>query len=252
MPARSHPPPPPPTPRRTVRDAALDCLQEIYRVMRADLVENIVRQDIRPASLKCVGERGGEGGVLFWCGKAAVGMEEQNGSAAGGWKGWAGGSQWQLACGLALAELIAHGWACLSRVCGRREVVARLNEIEPTGINLAAAAAAAPEQATVAAGGTARRASVSPDAPGAKAGPGARPAPTSARPGGGVAGAPATGDVGDAPPVAVGSERELAQEVEGLVGLLSTLLVRLAGPLGWPCGQEGGGRVGGRRASGPG
>lgn len=43
--------------RRTVRDAALDCLQELYRALGATLLDNLRRQSIRPAALREVAAR---------------------------------------------------------------------------------------------------------------------------------------------------------------------------------------------------
>jgi len=40
---------------RAVRDAALECLQEMYRLLRGELLDNLKRQNIRPAMYKVGG-----------------------------------------------------------------------------------------------------------------------------------------------------------------------------------------------------
>lgn len=111
-----------------------------------------------------------------------------------------------------------------------RAVIERLNDVQPTGLAL-------PEPSP---GPGSRRLSVASGNIAATAGgevggsASAAPASKAGRPNsrGGAPAAASSGDAAASPPVVVSSERELVQEVEGMVPLLSSLQVRW-GVQGW-------------------
>ncbi len=67
--------------RRAVRDAALDCLQELYRALQGVLVDNIRKQNIRPAVLREVVARLDQVGLQIRLGRsgfsAPLGSQEE-------------------------------------------------------------------------------------------------------------------------------------------------------------------------------
>eukprot|EP00967_Tisochrysis_lutea_P130151 scaffold224682_cov22-Tisochrysis_lutea.AAC.1 len=114
---------------RAVRDAALECLQEIYRVLRGELLENLKRQNIRSAMYRVGGwavnrAKFGAGPIT---GQLFVVNHPFQGTCTHSKKARTYSQTCTHACTNASVQSSL-------RATGMQEVIARLNVIAPTDI----------------------------------------------------------------------------------------------------------------------